>query len=253
MKKLSMLLALMLVATCCMLASCGGDEETSSTASVASSVEASSEAASSIEETSSAVADVSSEAESSVEESSEAESSIEESSEAAPAVEATEGVEPSGDNLALNATITGVDVNGNNPAYSASLNDGAAADELTYDNNWFAYLYNAGAPDQANAPGGVGTMLIDLGEVTEITAVRLHAFLGNDAGITAPLSVKFEYSEDGENFVTFGEKTFEKEEAGVRITDWVGYTLSAPVNAQYVRVSVTLNGVWAFLNEVEVY
>lgn len=256
MKKLSFVLALVLALSCCLLASCGGNEEESS--AVTSSADASSatsSAAASSEEASSEAAsseEASSEAASSEETSSEAESS----EESVPTAEATEGVEPGDTNLALGATLTGADVWPDDPRYSASLNDGNAADALDYNDTWFGYWYNAGDADvesKTNAPGKLGTIVIDLGEVKEISAVRINAFLGNTSGILSPAGFVFEYSEDGENYVKFGEKTLESPAEGDTTVAWVGYTLATPANAQYVRVTVLINGTWTFVNEVEVY
>ncbi len=266
MRKLTLLLALIVVSSCCLLAlaSCGDNGETSSTAATssvfsgaASSEDASSGAVSS-EATSSEAA--SSEEISSEDTSSEDTSSEETSSEnGGTTAQATEGVTPSGTNLALNCTYTGADAPDSSLGgdYSASLTDGQAAEGLTFDASWFGYWYNDNAEDKAsrtNTEGGVGTIVIDLGSVTAISAVRVNTFLGNSAGINAPKSMKFEYSEDGTNYVTFGEKSFESAADGDVTVEWVGFTLSEAANAQYVRVTVTTTGVcWTFLNEIEVY
>ena len=39
----------------------------------------------------------------------------------------------------------------------------------------------------------------------------------------------------------------------VNTLGWIGYSLEENVNAQYVRVTVKVRGVWTFMNEIEVY
>ncbi len=259
MKKISLLLALVLVATCFVLASCGGDETSSEApaTSTATSTATSSEAPA--DDSSEAPADESSEAP--ADESSEA--PADDSSEPAdvpsedpeaPTVESTEGVEPSGDNLALDATLSGVDINTTNPAYNASLNDGVAAETISYDGSWFAF-YENGDPSKSNAPGRLAVIVIDLGEAKEITAARINAFLGNTSGIANPTGFTFEFSEDGENYTVFGEKTMDRAEAEDKTVGWVGFTMTEAVSAQYVRITLNMGeaNAWVFVNEVEVY
>lgn len=271
MKKITLLLALVLALSCCllMLASCSEDgNDTSSAAGTSSTAAASSEEAASSKEASSTAAASSEEATSSEEpeESSEEpeESSEPETSEEEPAAggtaESTEGVEPSGRNLAEGKTLTGADaVDASIGNYPGNLTDGvclAEGETFAISTDWLGYYYNADAIDiesKTNAPGGVAQPTLNFGETTEIKAARIHVFLGNFAGIVAPEEITFEYSEDGVNWVSFGTKTFSQAEANDTTVEWVGFTLTEPVSVQYVRVSLKRGGTWTFVDEFEVY
>ncbi len=292
MKKLSLVLALILVLTCAVLAACGGDDTSSSAApsnkpvasskvessvassstvdsSVASSstvdssvvesstvdssvVESSSEAASSEVESSEAASsevESSSEAASSEVESSEVESSEVESSDVETSQPETSQPAGEGTNVALGKSYDakGYKAGGEWPAdYTANLTDGAAATELTFDNNWFAFCPSEG-DNGINAPDGVGAVTIDLGSVTNITAIKVNTLMGdtqNGSGINAP--AKMVAYVDG---VEVGAITTDS-----KATDGaVWWTLNTAAKGQNVKVEVTLNGTFAFINEIEVY
>ena len=268
MKKLSVLLALLLVLTCVALAACGREDETSSDASsetsgvssVSSGAESSapSESSSASETASSAVSSETSSATSS-ETSSEA-SSDTSSAPVAQTAESTEGVEPSGTSLASGLKLTGADpVDTALGNYPGNLTDGvflAEGGTFTFSADWLGYWYNvkdAAVESKTNAPGGVAAPIVDLGKATEIHAARIHVMLGNTSGIVAPSEIKFSYSEDGTNWVDFGVKTFEKPAENDKTFDWVGFTLAEPATAQYVRVSLKCTDTWTFVDELEVY
>lgn len=262
MKKLSVLLALLLMLTCVALAACGGEEETSSAASVASSASSETSSAASSEASSVASSAASSADESSAA-SSEASSEASSDTSSAPAAqtaESTEGVEPSGTNLASGLKLAGADpVDAALGNYPGNLTDGvflAEGGTFTFSTDWLGYWYNfkdAAVETKTNAPGGVATPIVDLGKATEIRAARIHVMLGNTSGIAAPSEIKFSYSEDGTNWVDFGAKTFEKPAENDKTFDWVGFTLAEPATAQYVRVSLKCTDTWTFVDELEVY
>lgn len=256
MKKLSMLLALALLATCCVfaLAACGGNE-TENSSSVVSAESTASEASSAApSQAASSETSTPDDESSAVEDSSEPES-------APTSVEGVVGMDaPEGKtNLALNKTYTGADPTDYTGVsqYSAALTDGAALGELKYDNNWFAFWYNPNGEnnplDHTNAPDGVGDMVIDLGEAADVSMVRVHALMGNISGIKSPKSITVALSADGENFEEYGTISFVAPEDTLADVNWVGFQADGTVNARYVRITVELNGIFAFLNEVEVY
>lgn len=267
MKKLSVLLALLLVLTCVALAACGGEDETSSASSNASSASSEAESSASSEASSAASSADNSSAASSADNSSAAssEASSEASSDTSSAPVAqtaasTEGVEPSGTNLAAGLKLAGADpVDASLGNYPGSLTDGVFLEEggtFTFNTNWLGYWYNfkdAAVETKTNAPGGVAAPIVDLGKATEIHAARIHVMLGNTSGIVAPSEIKFSYSEDGTNWVDFGAKTFEKPAENDKTFDWVGFTLAEPATAQYVRVSLKCTDTWTFVDELEVY
>ncbi|MBP5231456.1 MAG: discoidin domain-containing protein [Clostridia bacterium] len=157
----------------------------------------------------------------------------------------------SGDNLALNASLKGPAVNTANPDYCANLTDGKASTTITYDNNWFGLYYQDGK--DSNAKDGEAKFVVDLGEVKSIAVIRANFFLGAVSGIQSPDTVKFEVSEDGKKFVSLGKQSLNNAPENDTTIGWVGYSLEENVNAQYVRMTVKVRGVWTFLNEIEVY
>ncbi len=170
-----------------------------------------------------------------------------------------------GDNLAKGKEYEGANPSTlpQNANYTANLTDGVALDKLSYEKgDWFAFYYNEAAEgDQINAPDKVGTVTIDLGAVYSVDSVKVNTFTGNSSGILPPKSMKVEYSEDNSKFSVLEEKTFtvpevEKDDAGknipVETVENVEFKGSASVNAQYIRVTVELQGIFAFLNEIEV-
>lgn len=263
MKKISILLALVLALSCCLftLAACGDSEEASSPADT-SSAETSSAATSSEKEESS-VAASSEEAESSEPEESsvpEETSEPDETSEEEPSAGYDGDVieNKDGKNLALGKSYTGADASTHPDVakYCANLTDGEKATDLATDEGvWFAYYYSDAADaDKVNAPGQVGTFVLDLEAVYAVSSVKINAFIGNNWGILPPKSIKVEYSADGSSYSTLGTKSFTTpEENNVTIVELVEFAGDAPVAAQYIRVTVELQGIFAFFNEIEVY
>lgn len=150
----------------------------------------------------------------------------------------------------------------NNVRYNAKLTDGVAKDSLSdlVEGDWFAFYYNDGA-EGINAPDKVGTIVVDLEEVYTVSSVKINTFVGNMWGIVPPESIKVEYSEDGETYTVLDEKSFtapekEKGEDGKEIevdkVEFVEFKGEADVDARYIKVTVKLNGIFAFLNEIQV-
>ena len=247
MKKLSLLLALLLVVSCFVLASCGEEEESSVT-------ETSSTATSSVEESKaeSSVADASSEEASSEEESKEPEYTKN------PDATATEG-----NNVAAGKTYTrsqlfrqggaeanwGWDENAK-IAYddedNATLTDGvyAAADAVYSDAAWMGFHKNS--PDYSTN-GGYSWIIVDLGESYELSELSLYvgtSFLAN--GISIPTAIEYLVSEDGENWYSAGTVN-PTDDATVAC---VPATLECDVTGRYVQIRITTPG-WAFISEFE--
>ncbi len=252
MKKLSLLLALLLVVSCFVLASCGEEEESSVT-ETSSTAATSSEAASVVE---------SSEAESSEAESSEEESSEEESSEP-EYVKNPDALSTEGNNVAAGKTYTrsqlfrqgsadanyGWDENAN-IAYddegNVTLTDGviSAADAAYSDASWMGF--HASCPDYTTN-GGYAYVIVDLGESYELSELTLHVgttFLGS--GIGCPTSIEFLVSEDGETYYSAGVVNPANDETVASIP----VTLECDVTGRYVQVRMTTPG-WCFVNEFE--
>lgn len=163
-----------------------------------------------------------------------------------------------GTNLAVGCTYAGADLP-NNPelqTYSGSLTDEICPLELDYNNEWFAYWYNtqnSNCDAWTNAPGGDAVIVLDLGSKEKINLIRLYMFVGNASGIAAPSTIKFEYSENGTDYISIGSQFFglaNEDNEGCR---WVGFKLPIKVSARYVRVSMKCAACWTFMNELEVY
>ncbi|MBE6692843.1 MAG: hypothetical protein E7586_05950 [Ruminococcaceae bacterium] len=247
MKKLSLVLALILVLTCAVLAACGGDDTSSSAASSSASsskVESSKPAASS-------------KVESSVVESSDVESSEPEVSQ--PPVEQpkapiaiTGNVISTGCKYEVPGGEGYVISSGEWPStYNAKLTDGVAATELAYDNTWSAFCSSGPDDDgETNVIDGKGTVIIDLGAAKKVSGVKTNIFLGSESGIVAPTAIVVSTSADG---VTFSNPV----SLTIPTTGLVGWAEGGfeAVDAQFVKVEYTVStgGVFTFLNEVEVY
>ncbi len=156
-------------------------------------------------------------------------------------------------NIALGKSYTGAEPSSNAAAYAAKLTDGLAADELSYDENWFTFYYNADAePGTITAPNGVGTMIIDLETLSTIQNVRVNAYVGPaTSGIQVPKSVKAEYSVDGKTYTQIGDAITPVADESDQVK-WLEFKSGSPVLARYVKVIFELNGIFAFFNEVEV-
>lgn len=140
--------------------------------------------------------------------------------------------------------------------YNGSLTDGVAGNELTYGKDeWFGLYYNTDANGNpaagTNSPNKVGTLVYDLGETCTVSKVRIHTALCNASGIQSPKSVVVSVSEDGETYKNFSAKTFTVPEANDTTVAWVEYTGTA-IAGRYVKITVELNSVFAFMDEIEV-
>ena len=260
MKKLSLMLAFVLVFALVLVA-CGDETETSSTPATESSVAAteSSEAAT---ESSEAATEESSEA--ATEESSEA--ATEESSEASTE-ESTEPPVAGTDNLAAGKSYTSTPLfraggeevgwgwDENAPvAYpdedGKTMTDGviAAADTAYTDAIWAGWNHNT----PAYAETGYSAITVDLGEVTNLAkAVMYLGSSGLGSGIGAGnMVVEVAVSTDGETFETVGAAVPEDDAASCVIETVIEF--EAVASAQYVQFRM-IRGGWMFVSEVEVY
>ena len=258
MKKLSLMLAFVLVFALVLVA-CGDETETSSTPATESSVAAteSSEAATE----SSEAATESSEA---ATESSEAatESSTEESTEVS-----TEAPEAGTDNLAAGTSYTSTPLfraggeevgwgwDENAPiAYpdeeDKTMTDGviAAADTAYTDAIWAGWNHNA--PDYAAT--GYSWITVDLGEAKDLAKAVIYlgaSGLGQGIG-AANMVVEVAVSNDGTTFETVGGAVPEDDAASCVIETVIDF--EAVANARYVQFRMVRGG-WMFVSEVEVY
>ncbi len=175
--------------------------------------------------------------------------------------------EPAAADVNLIAGLNGVGVAGNVDGkvvvgykdathdYTALLTDGKAAEKLTFDNNWFAFYRNVDANgaelSSTNAPGKLGTLVYDLGETCTINKARVHVAICNIYGVQAPKKITVSVSEDNKNYEVFATKSYTIPAENATDTAWDEFTGTARVG-RYVKVEVELNGIFAFLNEIEV-
>ena len=241
MKKLSVMLALLLVLSLALVA-CGGEEEASSTPEAESSVAAteSSEAAT---ESSEATTESS-------------EAVVEDSSE--PADESKEDVAVGDENIAAGKTYThSVLFRQGSAGYDANApisypdEDGKSFTDgiLPPEDATFTSVEWVGFNGQDPAYEGYHWITVDLGEKQDLAKYVLKfgsCALG--AGIIAPLTVEVYVSDDGEVFESVGGDITEDNEASVNGV----YELTAAASGRYVQYRFTSTS-WAFISEVEVY
>ncbi len=250
MKKLSLLLALMLILTCGVFAACGEDADTSSTASTGST--ASTPADNS--DASSEADDASSEAATSSDASADTSSDTSE-----PPVAA-----PEGEVISVGAAYTtsqlyrqgGREVewgwDPNAPvAYpdedGISLTDGLLAEVAAYGNVAWAG-FHCKAPDYEE--NGYSWIKLDLGEAKAMSGVKIYVATKANAdnagaGVAAPATVEFLVSEDGETWTSLGIVN------PTNATEIEEVSVACDANAQYVEVRMTSGG-WMIVSEVEV-
>ena len=85
--------------------------------------------------------------------------------------------------------------------YTASLTDGAAQANLTYDGNWFTFYCNGTDASIINAPDHLGYVIIDLEGLYDITSVKANCYDNKgSSGILGPKAINVYLSEDGENW-----------------------------------------------------
>jgi hypothetical protein len=134
--------------------------------------------------------------------------------------------------------------------YTALLTDGKYVKGLTYDNNWFTFVNGAQyTGDKSNTENGYGYAIIDLGKKIDISGVRAHICNGGTSGINAPYEAKVFVSDDG---VTFKQVATLKIAEDPTAIYWTGANLSN-VSGRYVKFQFKCNGLFCFMNELEVY
>ena len=139
---------------------------------------------------------------------------------------------------------------GNRTTYYADLTDGASVSALTNNNNvdWFGFYCNGTDASVINAPDKVGTVVIDLGAMYDITSMRTKTIAMPSWGIAAAGAINFYASADGVEYTLVGSGEVTTDEA---VGYWSG--TDCEVTARFVKLEVKLAGTFAFINEFEVY
>ncbi len=247
MKKLSLILALMLVLTCGVFAACSDDADTSSTASTEPGVS----------KTESKEESKTESKEESKDDSSEASSDVSEDNTSVPEINV--GTE----NLAAGKTYTaseqyrqgGADVQwgwDDNAPYAYPDEDGKAltdgikpaegSDMFTAE--WAAWT----GQHPKYAEEGI-KFTIDLGEVMEIA--KVDVWYGTQTlqnGVVAPAGIEVLVSEDGTNFTSVGSVTPEDSNS---VTNMCASVIGV-ASGRYVQINV-VSGNWAFFSEIEIF
>ena len=154
-------------------------------------------------------------------------------------------------NIALNKDVEGEGFG----TYTADLTDGKAIDTLTWDSQWFAFctevINENGDSNGGNSPKGIGSVVVDLGAVYDLGAFKVNALYGQNieqSGINSPAKISVYVSETAKGDFTYvGDLTTSTKDGAA----WA--TLEASAKGQFVKVEVTIDGLFAFINEIAVY
>ena len=144
-----------------------------------------------------------------------------------------------------NPVSDAVQGDGVNTKYGAKLTDGIASEGFAYNDDSWSLLFN-----NHNAADGIGTIIIDMGEVYDLTKFRAHLANYSGAGVGAPKSLKVFGSMDGNDYTELSALTLN---TGADAIYWTEATAPANSQARYVKFVFELNGTFAYLNELEVY
>ncbi len=133
--------------------------------------------------------------------------------------------------------------------YTADLTDGLHYENIAYDDNWFAFYYSEGATaDRINAPDGVGSVIIDLGDVYSLNAINAHFINIQHASVAETEAVNVYISKDGETYESVGLMQTTDAEPNAY---WSFLNIEG--DARYVKLELELGDLFAFINEIEVY
>ena len=163
-----------------------------------------------------------------------------------------ETVDPDVENLALRKSYTGEGykiVDGQWPAsYNANLTDGTFLNALSLDaDDWFGFCRSEGS-NGINTSGGVGSVVIDLGDIKGIKGIKVNTFVGSDSGISAPVRITAYVAEKADGtFVKMGDLTM-----GQAYNDVAWASLDKTANGRYVKVEVQLKDAFVFIDEIMV-
>ena len=259
MKKLSLLLALLMVVSCFVLASCGDEETTSEPATSTATSSAAADESTPADESSSATE----ESTPATEESTPADESSEESVEE-PTIEKNPEAKPTdGQNVAAGKTYEiseqyrmggadagwGYDPNAN-PSYpdnNYELTDGyiPTNDDAYSADCWMAF--NQSTPEQTAR--GYGFVKMDLGESYVLSELTITSLKDSATGITCPYIIEVLVSEDGETYTSAGMLELASQLEGLADKSAHALTMELDCTGRYVEIHVISYG-WAFMGEI---
>lgn len=122
------------------------------------------------------------------------------------------------------------------------LTDGVRGTATYSDKNWAGYL-------------GKLEFIIDLGQVWDgIYGFKVGTMGGGSAGIFAPNGIEVYVSSDGENYTKVCSNTFmaDDNQGTNTLVERALYTEADSVSARYVKICVTTNQSWIFIDELQV-
>ena len=123
-----------------------------------------------------------------------------------------------------------------------TLTDGNEGLEAYFDRAWVGFL---GAP----------SVVIDLGAKTDgIYSLKVNTLGGGSAAVFAPTGIKVYVSDDGSSFKEVKNQEFDPDngrDSSYSVNRIV--TFDSDVSARYVKIEITTNQSWIFIDEISVY
>ncbi|MCH5183872.1 MAG: hypothetical protein J1E00_06825, partial [Oscillospiraceae bacterium] len=144
--------------------------------------------------------------------------------------------------------------------YDADLTDGIAATTMSYDKGvkeWFSFYYNENYADQVNVERveidgtmmNVGNVVVDLADYYDVNSIRIH--YNKDY---LPQITNIYVSTNGKTYTkVLGKTTTVADGVVTGAGCWVEFPLDEVSTAKYVKVECVFPGMFAMLNEIEVY
>lgn len=139
------------------------------------------------------------------------------------------------------------------------ITDGIVASNAEFEPDWVGKAWNANGARSLYLENyrNIGRELnIDLGQVSNITKLSLHAGHHNGYGIEFPVGLSYYLSNDGSNYYKVGEVRGDEvvhdtqKPTGSDPMDHVSFELSdLNYNARYVKIYYEV-GTWAFIDEI---
>ena len=258
MKKLSLLLALLMIFTCCALASCSEEETTSTPATSSEAPATSSEAPATSSEAPATSSEAEAESSEEAVESSEEEVSTEPEYEKNPDAVPTEGVNvAAGKEYVISEQFRmggadagwGWDENAapSYPDEGFELTNGEIPVNDYREAGWMALHNNTPAQQER----GYGYVQFDLGQSYEISQVIVHSLKQTEPGITCPYQIEVLVSEDNETWYSSSVLNITGELEGMEDAAVHALVSEMDVTGRYVEIRVTSYG-WAFMGEIEI-
>ena len=167
-----------------------------------------------------------------------------------------------GSNIALGLTVLNqdnIDSSITTMWIDTNLTDGVVetgfveADIKWAPGQWFGY-YSWSSSNFTNSINGAASPTVDLGASKTIYGARANVYGGPGwSGVCTPVSGELLVSDDGENWVSVGKVNVT---AGTEnCVTWVAVAAPEGTTAQYVRLALQHSeaGSWLFIDELEVY